>query len=446
MFRSCRQVLSSVALGLLALAVAPAAARAEDKVSFITDWTAEAEHGGFYQAVATGIYKKYGLDVTLRQGGPSMNTGQMLAAGAVDMRMGASSGNALNYVKEGVPAVVVAAIFQKEPSILMAHPGVGNDSLAALKGKPIAISNATVNTWWKFLAAKFGYADSQIRPYTFNNAPFLVDKNLVQQGYLTSEPYAIEKEGGFKPVIFLLSNVKENIPVVAVAAFYQKSSRVLITHPGQGNDTLEQLKGKPILLSASARNGFWLWLKAKYGYTDDQIRPYNFNAAPFLADKSSAQQGLLTSEPYTIEKEGGFKPVVILLADHGYQDYNNLVMATSKLTRERPEIVQAFIEASIEGWNSYLFGDPGPGNALILKQNREMTPELIASAIALTKQYGLADSGDAAKLGIGAMSDAKWQAIFDGAVAAGLYPATLDWHKAFTTAFVNQGHGLAVKK
>ena len=181
-------------------------AHAEDKVSFITNWTAEAEHGGFYQALAAGIYKRHGLDVTLRQGGPSMNTQQMLAAGAVDLRMGASSGDALNYVKEGVPAVVVAAIFQKEPSILMAHPRVGNDSLAALKGKPIAISRNTIDTWWKFLVAKFGYTDSQIRPYTFNNAPFLVDKTLVQQGYLTSEPYAIEKEGGFKPVVFLLAD------------------------------------------------------------------------------------------------------------------------------------------------------------------------------------------------------------------------------------------------
>jgi NitT/TauT family transport system substrate-binding protein len=307
------------------------------KVTFGTDWLAEAEHGGFYQALATGLYKKRGLEVTIRQGGPNVNVVQNVAAGVVDFQ-------------------------------------------------------------------------------------------------LTQEPF------------FLLSNVRENIPVIAVAAFFQKSARVLITHPGQGNDTLEQLKGKPILISASARNGFWLWLKATYGYSDAQIRPYNFNAAPFLADKNAAQQGLLTSEPYTIETEGGIKPQIILLADHGYQDYNNLVMVPSKLAGEHPEVVQAFIDASIEGWYGYLYGDPAPGNALITKQNKEMTPALIASAIALAKQYGIVDSGDALSLGIGAMSETKWQAIFDGAVAAGLYPASLDWRKGFTTAFVNQRHALEMKK
>ncbi|MBI3515272.1 MAG: ABC transporter substrate-binding protein [Proteobacteria bacterium] len=307
------------------------------KVTFGTDWLAEAEHGGFYQALAAGIYKKHGLDVTIRQGGPNLNILQNVAAGVVDFQM-------------------------------------------------------------------------------------------------TQEPF------------FLFSNVKENIPVEALGAFFQKSARVLMTHPGQGNDTLEQLKGKPVLISASARNGFWLWLKGKYGYTDDQIRPYNFNSAPFLADKKAAQQGLLTSEPYSVEKEGGFKPHVLLLADFGYQDYNNLVIAQSKLVRERPQVVQAFIDASIEGWYSYLYGDPKPGNELILKENKDMTPDLIASAIALTKQYGLADSGDTLTLGIGAMTEAKWQAIFDSAASTGLFPANLEWKKAFTTAFVNKKHGIDLKK
>ena len=342
MARFSKLIRSATVVATLALLTAPAirdahAQGAPTKVTFGTDWLAEAEHGGFYQALATGLYKKHGLDVTIRQGGPNLNIVQSVAAGVVDFQ-------------------------------------------------------------------------------------------------LTQEPF------------FLFSNVQQNIPVVAVAAFFQKSSRVLITHPGQGNDTLEQLKGKPILISASARNGFWLWVKAKFGYTDDQIRPYNFNSAPFLADKNAAQQGLLTSEPYSIEKEGGFKPHVILLADFGYQDYNNLVIAQSKLVHEKPAVVQAFVDASIEGWYSYLYGDPGPANALILKENKEMTPDLIASAIALTKQYGIADSGDALTLGIGAMSDAKWHAIFDSASTAKLYPADLDWHKAFTAAFVDKKHGMELKK
>jgi len=331
---------AAVALTALAFVTAAPEARAQGaltKVTFGTDWLPEAEHGGFYQALATGLYKKHGLDVTIRQGGPNLNIVQNVAAGVVDFQ-------------------------------------------------------------------------------------------------LTQEPF------------FLFSNVQQNIPVVAIAAFFQKSSRVLITHPGQGNDTLEQLKGKPIMISASARNGYWLWLKSKFGYTDDQIRPYNFNSAPFLADKNATQQGLLTSEPDSLEKEGGFKPHVILLADFGYHDYNNLVIAQSKLASEKPQLVQAFIDASIEGWYSYLYGDPSPANALILKENKEMTADLIASAIALTKQYGIVDSGDALTLGVGAMTDAKWGAIFDGAASAKLYPADLDWHKAYTLAFVDKKHGMELKK
>ena len=327
----------AAALLLASLPIGGAHGQALTKVTFGTDWLAEAEHGGFYQALAAGIYKKHGLDVTIRQGGPNLNILQNVAAGVVDFQ-------------------------------------------------------------------------------------------------LTQEPF------------FLFSNVKENIPVEALGAFFQKSSRVLMTHPGQGNDALEQLKGKPVLISASARNGFWLWLRAKYGYADDQIRPYNFNSAPFLADKKSVQQGLLTSEPFSIEKEAHFKPHVILLADFGYQDYNNLVIATSKTVRERPQIVQAFIDASIEGWYSYLYGDPKPGNELIVKENKDMSPGLIASAITLTKQYGLADSGDSLSLGIGAMTEAKWKAIFDSAVAAKLYPADLAWKKAFTTQFVNKKHAIDMKK
>jgi NitT/TauT family transport system substrate-binding protein len=332
-----RLIASVIGFAVAMALLAGLPAQAQTKVTFGTDWLAEAEHGGFYQALATGLYKKHGLDVTIRQGGPNLNILQNVAAGVVDFQ-------------------------------------------------------------------------------------------------LTQEPF------------FLFSNVQQNVPVEAIGAFFQKSSRVLITHPGQGTDTLEQLKGKPILISASARNGFWLWLKAKYGYTDDQIRPYNFNSAPFLADKNATQQGLLTSEPYSIEKEGGFKPHVILLADNGYQDYNNLVIAQTKLVRERPQVVQAFIDASIEGWYSYLYGDPRPGNELIRKENKDMTPGLIANAIALTKQYGIVDSGDAPTLGVGAMTDAKWKAIFDSAVAAKLYPASLEWKQAFTTAFVNKKHGMELKK
>ncbi len=195
--------LSMVAAFYLAAAVAPAAAL--DQVTFGTDWKAEAEHGGYYQAIATGIYAKYGIAVTLRQGGPQVNQAQLLAAGRLDFNIASNSFIPLNYEKQHIPMVAVAAMFQKDPAVLIAHQGVGNDSLAALKGKPIMVGGDTRVGWWLFLKAKFGYSDDQIRTYTFNIAPFLADKNAVQQGYLTSEPLLIEK-AGVKPNVFLLAD------------------------------------------------------------------------------------------------------------------------------------------------------------------------------------------------------------------------------------------------
>jgi NitT/TauT family transport system substrate-binding protein len=188
-----------------ALAAAAASAQQPVKLTMGTNWRAQAEHGGYYQAVATGIYAKHGLDVTIRMGGPQVNNPQLLLAGALDFSMGSDSFNGLNFVKNGIPAVVVASIFQKDPRVLMAHPGQGNDSLAALKGKPILIASASRNNYWQFLRAKFGYTDDQIRPYTFNMAPFLADKSTIQQGFLTSEPLKAIK-AGVKPVVHLLAD------------------------------------------------------------------------------------------------------------------------------------------------------------------------------------------------------------------------------------------------
>src|SRR5438874_11580125 len=146
---------------------------AAETVNFGTDWKAEAEHGGFYQAIATGIYQRHGLEVALRPGGPQVNHAQLLAAGVLDFNIASNSFVPLNFVRENIPMVAVAAVFQKDPSVLIAHPGQGNGSLAALKGKPIMIGSDTRIGSWVFLKSKFGYTDEQIRPYTFSVAPFL---------------------------------------------------------------------------------------------------------------------------------------------------------------------------------------------------------------------------------------------------------------------------------
>jgi NitT/TauT family transport system substrate-binding protein len=235
--------------------------------------------------------------------------------------------------------------------------------------------------------------------------------------------------------------VQEKVPMVAVAAIFQKDPSVLIAHPGQGDDSLAALKGKPIMIGSDTRVTSWLFLKQKFGYTDDQIRPYTFSAAPFLADPTAIQQGYLTSEPYTIE-QAGVKPVVLLLADAGYGGYAGLIETSQKLAHDNPDLVTRFVNASIQGWYSYLDGDPAPGNALIKKDNPEMTDALLAYGRDKMKQYGIIDSGDAKKLGIGAMTAERWHEFFTAMAKAGLYPADLDERAAYTSQFVNHKVGM----
>jgi NitT/TauT family transport system substrate-binding protein len=321
-----RRVLAAV------LALLPIAAHAES-VTFGLDWKAEAEYGGYYQAVATGIYAKHGLDVTVKQGGPQVNHTQLLLAGRLDYNICSNSFLALNFVKENIPFRTVASMFQKDPSVLIAHAGQGNDTFAALKGKPIMISSDTRVGWWNFLKARFGYTDAQIRPYTFNLAPFLSDKAAVQQGFLGSEPFSI---------------------------------------------------------------------------------------------KETAHED----------------PVVMLVADAGFTGYASLISASDKRIKENPDQVKRFIDASIEGWYSYLNGDPAPGNALIKKENPEMTDALIAYGRESMKKHGILDSGDAAKDGIGAMTAARWAAFYGSVRDQGIYPAGLDVTKAYTLQFVNRRVGM----
>jgi len=323
-------------VGILAMLLSPLTGHAADKITFGLDWKAEAEYGGYYQALATGIYARHGLDVSIRQGGPQVNHTQLLLAGRLDFNITGNSFLALNFVKENIPFRTVASMFQKDPSVLIAHPGQGNDSFPALKGKPIMISADTRVGWWNFLKAKFGYSDGQIRPYTFN-------------------------------------------------------------------------------------------------------------LAPFLADKAAIQQGFLGSEPFSIKQQAHFDPVVLLVADAGFAGYSSLVATSDKKIEQQPNLVQRFIDASLEGWYAYLNGDPAPGNALIKRDNPEMTDALLDYGRTSMKTHGILESGDAATVGIGAMTAARWQAFYDATAAQGLYPKGLDVTKAYSLRFVNHKVGMDPK-
>ncbi|MDO8295459.1 MAG: ABC transporter substrate-binding protein [Caulobacter sp.] len=325
-----RRQMMAASLAVLAAACSPApkAGKAGRKaVRFATDWRAQGEHGGFYQALASGEYAKRGLDVTIMQGGPSVNVPQLLAAGAIEMGIGSNSFIPLN----------------------MAH---------------------------------------------------------------------------------------EKVPVKAVAAFFQKDPQVLIAHPGAGVASIADMAGRPILLAEASKTAFWVWLKAKYGFTDAQARSYNYSLAPFLADKRAIVQGYLSSEPYQIEHEGGFKPAVFLLADEGYPGYATMVLAPNRLIETDPDMVRAFVEASAVGWKAYLHGDPAAADALILKDNPEMTAALLANAREQMRLYGIVESGDAAGGNVGAMSEARWAEFFRVTAQQGVYPKDMDYRQAFTLDFV----------
>lgn len=305
-----------------------------DKVSYQTNWRAQAEHGGFYYALANGIYKKYGIDADIRMGGPQQNPSQLLLGGRVDMIM-SNSFEAIRYVEQSLPFLCIASIFQKDPQVIICHRGVGNDNF-------------------------------------------------------------------------------------------------------------EQLKGKPILVGGAGRTSYWPFLKAKFGYRDEQIRPYTFNMAPFLADKNICQQGFLSSEPYAIMKEGGVDPLVHLIADAGFANYNTTINISRKMADEKKDLVQRFMTASLEGWAAYMKNGPenAAANALIKRDNPDMTDDKIAYAVKVMNEKGIVMSGDALKLGVGAMTDARWATFYKDMTEAGVFQANLDVRRAYSLEFINKGVGI----
>jgi len=322
---------------LLAFAAVMGAAQAQplDKVRFGTNWVAEAEHGGFYQALADGTYKKYGLDVTIVPGGPNVNNRILLPVGKLDFFMSANTLQSFDAVEHNIPTIVVAASFQKDPQVLIAHPGTA--------------------------------------------------------------------------------------------------------------DKFEDLKKLTLFVSKEGIASYFQWLKADYGFDEAKVKPYTFNPQPFLADQHSAMQGYVTSEPFAIEQQAHFKPQVFLLADYGFDGYSTLIETRRDLVAKQPDLVQRFVDASDIGWYHYLYGDNRAANALIKQQNPEMTDAMLAYSVEKMKQYGIVDSGDTLKVGIGAMTDARMKSFFDKMVRAGVVKAGIDYKRAYTLQFVNKGVGVDLR-
>ncbi len=333
----------ALTMGLLAVALGVSAGlvpvRAQspdktlDKVSFGTNWVAEGEHGGFFQAVADGTYKKYGLDVSIVPGGPNENNRMLLIAGKLDFFMSANSLQTFDAVTNNVPLVAVAAMFQKDPQVFLTHP-----------------------------EAKVG--------------------------------------------------------------------------------KIEDLKPLTLLVSKEGIVTYFQWMKSRYGFSESKVKPYTFNAQPFIVNKDVAMEGYVSSEPYAVEKAAGFKPDVLLIADYGFNAYSTLIETRRDMVDKKPDLVQRFVDASIVGWYHYLYGDNSAGNAMIKTLNPDMTDELLAYSVAKMKEHGIVDSGDTVKNGIGAMTDERMADFFDKMVRAGVVKSTIDYRQGYTLRFVNKAVGV----
>ncbi|MEX0404816.1 ABC transporter substrate-binding protein [Aquibium sp. LZ166] len=334
MHRRFRSAVAAIAV----LALSPMAAGAAEKVVFGTNWLAQAEHGGYYQAVADGTYAECGLDVEIMQGGPQVSGRPLLLAGKIDFYMGGNMLQAFSAVEQDIPLRVVAATFQKEPQVLMSHPGQGLDTWESLKD---------------------------------------------------AEQYILSDEG--------------------FQSYFQ-------------------------------------WMVADLGFDASKRIPYTFNPAPFIANPKSVQQGYVTSEPYAVEKEGGFEPNQFLLADYGFTTYATTIETMQKTIDERPAVVQCFVDGSAKGWYNYLYNDNAAANDLIKKDNPDMTDEQIAFSIDQMKKFGIVVSGEAEEKGIGAMTDEKIADFYAKMVNAKVVADGLDIKKSYTLDFVNKGVGMDLKK
>lgn len=321
---SARGALAACLVSLTAVAL-PAQAQAPREVNVALSFYASAEHGGYYAALAEGIYEKHGLNVKVTQVGPQGNNMQLMVSGRMDFVNGWSM-RAFNAVREDIPLVSVAAVFQRDPQCLVHHQGA-----------------------------------------------------------------------------------------------YAK---------------LENMKGAPIRVAQLARGSFWPWLKARHGFDDSQLRPFDTSYAALLQDPKMVQQGFITNDGFQFKRQN-LAMDCLLLADYGWSSYSYTIDTTQRLIKENPRLVADFVKATMEGWRAFL-KDPAPASRLIKANNPQMSDEQIAYAIAQMKQYGLVESGDAAGGRIGHMSDARWMAFYQEMVAAKALPPGLDPRKAYDLQFIKQ--------
>ena len=246
-------------------------------------------------------------------------------------------------------------------------------------------------------------------------------------------------------LLLSFDNVRNGIPTMVVGAFFQKDPQAMISHSGQYNNFSDLKKAPTILVSKDGQFSFWKWMVNAHGFKDEQVKPYAYNLAQFLQDEKMVQQAYGTAEPIYAAAAGA-KPETYLLADHGWTTYSTTIEARSEMVEKNPDLVQRFMNASIEGWYNFLYGDRTAAYGLIMKDNPEMTKEKLDKEMAQFEKLGIIDVGDALTKGIGALDMERVKAFHKLAIDSGIIDeGSVDIQKVATDKFVNKGHGLDIK-
>ncbi|MFN4040699.1 MAG: ABC transporter substrate-binding protein [Brevundimonas sp.] len=231
--------------------------------------------------------------------------------------------------------------------------------------------------------------------------------------------------------VAILDLAAQRAPVRAVAAFLQKSPLALIARGQPGPDLISTLRDRPILVSPSDAPLAWPWLRARFGLVETQRQAATTDAffdepgAVLLADVLTAPQAVLQT-----------RPQIQLLADQGYPAYGGVLAVPDAFARDNVRALRDFVAETVEGWRDYLQDDPDAAHALMRQADPSLTEPVQMAARSRMRDLALVEGGDAALVGLGAMTAERWQAVSEAAVQAGLFSAAPPPRALFTDDYL----------
>ncbi|MCM3785653.1 ABC transporter substrate-binding protein [Neobacillus mesonae] len=290
------------------------------KITQVTNWFAQPEHGGQYTALAKGYYEEAGIDMTIEPGGPQVSSIQIVASGKAQFGMGQAD-EVLTARDNGIPVVAIAAIFQKSPQAMLFHADADIQDFADLDGRNVYI--APGSGYWDFIKKKYNLAEVKDQTYTGQFVNFIEDKDAVTQSYVTSEPYTLKQQG--------------------------IETRYLLTY------------------------------------------------------------------------------------DAGFQPYSNVLYTTEEFLEENPEAVKSFLEASIKGWNYYK-DNYEEMNEVLKERNPDLTLE--GMKYGAEQEIPLIFTEETEANGLLSMTEERWTSLQEDMYSLGLLKAKEDISNVFTTEYL----------